>query len=52
MFVDRYSPEEVFARVPELTAQTDPVLPHLGRLLDDTVRSLRSGCNGAAFPEC
>jgi len=35
MLIDRYDPEEVFARVPELAEQTDPVLVQLDRLLDD-----------------
>jgi IS5 family transposase len=35
MLVDRYVPEDVFARVPELADQTDPVLVQLDRLLDD-----------------
>jgi transposase, IS5 family len=35
MLVDRYPLEDVFARVPELADQTDPVLVHLDRLLDD-----------------
>jgi transposase, IS5 family len=35
MLVDRYPPEDVFARVPELADQTDPVLVQLDRLLDD-----------------
>lgn len=35
MLVDRYQPEDVFARVPEVTAQTDPVLKALDRLLED-----------------
>ncbi len=26
MLIDRYAPEDVFARVPELAEQTDPVL--------------------------
>jgi IS5 family transposase len=30
-----YPPEDVFARVPELADQTDPVLLQLDRLLDD-----------------
>jgi hypothetical protein len=29
MLVDRYEPEDVFARVPEVAAQTDPVLKEL-----------------------
>jgi IS5 family transposase len=35
MLIDRYPPEDVFARVPELAEQTDPVLSQLDRLLDD-----------------
>jgi IS5 family transposase len=35
MLVDRYPREDVFARVPELAAQTDPVLKELDHLLDD-----------------
>ena len=35
MLVDRYPPEDVFARVPELADQTDPVLVQLDYLLDD-----------------
>ena len=35
MLIDRYDPEDVFARVPELATQTDPVLVQLDRLLDD-----------------
>ncbi len=35
MLIDRYAPEDVFARVPELAEQTDPVLRHLDGLLDD-----------------
>jgi transposase, IS5 family len=35
MLIDRYEPEDVFARVPELAEQTDPVLRQLDRLLDD-----------------
>ena len=31
MLIDRYPPEDVFARVPELAAQTDPVLQQLDR---------------------
>lgn len=41
MLIDRHSPEDVFARVPELAAQTDPVLQHLDRLLDDEVLYLQ-----------
>ncbi len=35
MLVDRYPVEDVFARVPELAEQTDPVLVQLDQLLDD-----------------
>lgn len=35
MLVDRYPSEDVFARVPELAGQTDPVLQQLDRLLED-----------------
>ena len=35
MLIDCYEPEDVFARVPELASQTDPVLVALDRLLDD-----------------
>ena len=35
MLIDRYPVEDVFARVPELADQTDPVLVQLDRLLDD-----------------
>lgn len=35
MLVDRYEYEDVFARVPELAGQTDPVLRQLDLLLDD-----------------
>jgi transposase, IS5 family len=35
MLVDRYDPEDVFARVPEVAAQTDPVLKTLDQLLED-----------------
>ena len=35
MLVDRYTPEDVFARVPELADQSDPALVQLDRLLDD-----------------
>jgi IS5 family transposase len=33
--IDRYEPEDVFARVPEVAEQTDPVLVQLDHLLDD-----------------
>lgn len=35
MLIDRYAPEDVFGRVPELADQTDPVLRQLDRLLED-----------------
>jgi IS5 family transposase len=35
MLIDRYEPEDIFARVPELADQIDPVLVRLDRLLDD-----------------
>jgi transposase, IS5 family len=35
MLIDRYTPEDVFARVPELAAQTDPILKQIDVLLDD-----------------
>ena len=35
MLIDRYAREDVFARVPELADQTDPVLVELDHLLDD-----------------
>ena len=35
MLVDRYDPEDVFARVPEVAAQTDPVFKRLDQLLED-----------------
>lgn len=35
MLIAHYPVEEVFARVPEVAAQTDPVLQQLDRLLDD-----------------
>ncbi len=35
MLIDRYAPEDVVARVPELADQTDPVLLELDHLLDD-----------------
>jgi IS5 family transposase len=41
MLIDRYEPEDVFARVPELAEQTDPVLVELDRLLDDDQRDAR-----------
>jgi IS5 family transposase len=37
MLIERYAQEDVFARIPQLAAQTDPVLKHLDRLLDDDV---------------
>src|SRR5262249_16847626 len=35
MLIDRYAPEDVFARVPELAEQTDPVLVALDHLVED-----------------
>jgi len=35
MLVDRYPHEDVFARVPELAEQTDPMLVQIDRLLED-----------------
>jgi IS5 family transposase len=35
MLIDRYPYEDVFARVPELAEQTDPILRQLDHLLDD-----------------
>jgi transposase, IS5 family len=35
MLIDRYAPEDGFARVPEVADQTDPVLVQLDLLLDD-----------------
>lgn len=35
MLIDAYQPEDVFARVPELAAQMDPVLKALDSLLED-----------------
>src|SRR2546426_5226948 len=35
MLIDKHPSEDVFARVPEVAAQTDPVLKQLDRLLDD-----------------
>jgi hypothetical protein len=35
MLIDRYAPEDVFARVPELAGQTDPLLKQLDVLLKD-----------------
>ena len=35
MLVDRYEAEDVFARVPEVAQQTDPVLKRLDQLLED-----------------
>jgi IS5 family transposase len=37
MLIDRYAEEDVFARVPQVAARTDPVLKHLDRLLEDDV---------------
>jgi IS5 family transposase len=38
VLVDRYAPEDAFARVPELAADTDAVLARLDRLLEDDER--------------
>src|SRR6266699_101720 len=35
MLVDRYDPEDVFARVPRMAERIDPVLSKLDQLLDD-----------------
>jgi transposase, IS5 family len=35
MLIDKHEPEDVFARVPELAAQIDPVLHTLDVLLED-----------------
>lgn len=35
MLVDRYTPEDVFARIPEMATRTDPILRQMDRLLDD-----------------
>lgn len=35
MLIDAYQPEDVFARVPELAAQIDPVLQALESVLED-----------------
>jgi IS5 family transposase len=35
MLVDRYEPEDVFARVPQMAARIDAVLSRLDQLLDD-----------------
>src|SRR5947209_5534037 len=35
MLVDRYEPEEIFARVPQAASRLDPVLKELDRLLED-----------------
>lgn len=35
MLIDRYPVEDVFARVPEVATQTDPVLKTLDSLLED-----------------
>ena len=48
MLVDRYTPEDVFARVPEVAEQTDPVLKTLDQLLEDDqlYRQVRAGLCG------
>ncbi len=35
MLVDRYQPEDIFARVPQMAQRIDPVLTKLDQLLDD-----------------
>lgn len=35
MLIYRYDPQDVFARVPEVAAQIDPVLKRLDQLLED-----------------
>jgi hypothetical protein len=40
MLVDHYPPKDVFARVPELANQTDPVLVQPNRLLDEKWRKV------------
>ncbi len=35
MLVDRYEPEDMFARVPQAASRLDPVLKELDRLLED-----------------
>jgi transposase, IS5 family len=35
MLIDRYPHEDVFARVPELAEQTDPILVQIDRVLED-----------------
>jgi IS5 family transposase len=37
MLIERYTEEDVFARVPQMAARTDPVLKQLDRLLEDEV---------------
>jgi hypothetical protein len=44
---DQYVPEDVFARVPELAGQTDPVLKQLDRVLEDD-GLYQAGCAGCA----
>ena len=52
MLVDRYPREDVFARVPELVGQTDPVLRQLDRLLDDDALSARVRADlGQRYPK-
>src|SRR5687767_5436283 len=52
MLVDRYPREDVFARVPELAGQTDPVLKQLDRLLDDDVLYARVRADlGRRYPQ-
>src|SRR5215472_5230122 len=39
MLIDCYLHEDVFARVPELAEQTDPILVQIDRLLEDDILS-------------
>jgi hypothetical protein len=53
MLVDCYEREDVFAQVPELAAEIDPVLRKLDGLLDDDAlynRCERTLVNGIATP--
>lgn len=52
MLIDRYAPEDVFARVPEMAAQVDPVLHHLDHLLeDDTLYAQTRADLGKRYPQ-
>src|SRR5215471_1119819 len=56
MLIDCYEREDVFAQVPELAAEIDPVLKHLDTLLDDA-ELYRASCepisaNGIAGRWC